>query len=100
MSEYEALSAKLDEIRAITVISVKSALTPEEAALYMGMSSEYVRRMAKQKQIKSYRSKSGRGIYFHKADLDHWMLHTEVNTREHINAEAARISRRLASGGN
>lgn len=91
MSEFELIQLKLDEIKTITTLSVKNALTVDEAAIYMGMSAEYVRKMAKNKTIKSYRSKSGRGIYLHKADLDKWMLYTEVNTIEHIQAEAARI---------
>lgn len=94
MSEFELIQLKLDEIKTITTLSVKNALTVEEAAIYMGMSAEYVRKMAKNRTIKSYRSKSGRGIYLHKADLDKWMLHTEVNTTEHIQAEAARICMR------
>lgn len=100
MSEYELISQKLEEIKAITTISVKSALTVEEAAAYMGMDTEYVRKMAKTRKIKSYRSKSGRGIYLHKADLDKWMMYTEVNTSDYIRSEAARIARRTPSGAN
>lgn len=96
MSEFDILQ-KLEEIKSITTISVKSALTVEEAATYMGMSTEYVRKMAKTRAIKSYRSKSGRVIYLHKADLDKWMLHTEVNTNEYINSQAAKISNRAYS---
>ena len=95
MSELELIQMKLDEIKAITTLSVKNALTVEEAAAYMGMSAEYVRKMAKNRTIKSYRSKSGRGIYLHKADLDKWMMYTEVNTSDHIEAQASRITRRL-----
>lgn len=94
MSEIDILQ-KLEEIKSITTISVKSALTVEEAAVYMGMSTEYVRKMAKTRAIKSYRSKSGRVIYLHKADLDKWMLHTEVNTEEWINSQAAKIASRV-----
>lgn len=68
MSDLELIQMKLDEIKSITALSVKNALTVEEAAAYMGMSAEYVRKMAKNRMIKSYRSKSGRGIYLHKAD--------------------------------
>lgn len=94
MSELELINQKLEEIKSITTISVKSALTVDEAATYMGMSTEYVRKMAKTRVIKSYRSKSGRVIYLHKADLDKWMLHTEVNTNEYINSQAAKIASR------
>jgi excisionase family DNA binding protein len=87
MSELELLQTKLDEIKALTVISIKNALTVEEAALYMGMTTEYVRKMAKTRKIKSYRSKSGRGIYLHKKDLDKWMLATEVRSEEQIQEE-------------
>ena len=87
MSELELLQTKLDEIKALTVISIKNALTVEEAALYMGMTTEYVRKMAKTRKIKSYRSKSGRGIYLHKKDLDKWMLATEIRSEEQIQEE-------------
>ena len=95
MSDIELIQMKLDEIKAITTLSVKNALTVEEAAAYMGMSPEYVRKMAKNRMIKSYRSKSGRGIYLHKADLDKWMMYTEVNTKDFIRAEARRIASRM-----
>lgn len=96
MGELELIQTKLDEIKSITTISVKNALTVEEAAVYMGMSAEYVRKMAKNRTIKSYRSKSGRRIYLHKADLDKWMMYTEVNTKDFIQAEASRIASRIA----
>ena len=95
MSEFELIQQKLDEIKAITTLSVKNALTVDEAAAYMGMTPDYVRHMAKNRKIKSYRSKSGRGIYIHKADCDKWMMYTEVNTSEHIEAQASRIASRL-----
>lgn len=95
MSELELIQMKLDEIKTITTLSVKNALTVEEAAIYMGMSSDYVRKMAKDRKIKSYRSKTGRGIYLHKADLDKWMMYTEVNTKDFIQSEASRIANRL-----
>lgn len=94
MSEYELIQQKLEEIKSITTISVKNALTVEEAAAYMGMSAEYIQKMCKKRAIPSYRSKTGHRIYFKKADLDKWMLHTEVNTEEWINSQAAKIASR------
>lgn len=94
MSEFELIQNKLEEIRIIATISTKNALTVEEAATYMGMDAEYVRKMAKNKKIKSYRSKTGRGIYLHKADLDKWMMYTEVNTTDYIKEKAEMILRR------
>lgn len=95
MSQYDLIARRLDEIEKLTRLSVKKALTVEEAAIYMGMSAEYVTKMCKSRKIKSYRSKSGRGIYLHKADLDNWMMYTEVNTKDFIEAEASRIVSRL-----
>ena len=94
MSEFELIQNKLEEIRMIATISTKNALTVEEAATYMGMDADYVRKMAKNKKIKSYRSKTGRGIYLHKADLDKWMMYTEVNTTDYIKEKAEMILRR------
>lgn len=95
MSEYEAISKKLDEIKALAILSVKKVYTVEEAALYLGMSVDYVRKMCKTRKIKSYRSSSGKGIYLHQSDLDKWMLHTEINTNEFIQSEARKIINRL-----
>ena len=93
MSELELIQNKLEEIKMIATISTKNALTVEEAATYMGMDAEYVRKMAKNKKIKSYRSKTGRGIYLHKADLDKWMMYTEVNTDDYLEERANRLLR-------
>ena len=93
MSELELIQNKLEEIKMIATISTKNALTVEEAATYMGMDAEYVRKMAKNKKIKSYRSKTGRGIYLHKADLDKWMMYTEVNTDDYLEERANRFLR-------
>ena len=95
MSEYEALSKKIDEIKSLALLAVKKVYTVEEAALYLGMTAEYVRKMCKTRKIKSYRSSSGKGIYLHQSDLDKWMMHTEINTKEFFKAEAARIASRL-----
>lgn len=89
MSELEMIKLQLDELKVITAISVKTALTINDAAFYLGMSSEYVRKMQKAKSIPSYRSKSG-GVYFKKSDLDNWMLHTKVSSIDEIDAEAAK----------
>ena len=94
MTEFELIQQRLDEIKMITIISTKNALTVEEAATYMGMDADYVRKMAKSKKIKSYRSKTGRGIYLHKADLDKWMMYTVVNTTDYIKEKAEMILRR------
>lgn len=95
MSELEIIQKKLDEIKTLAILSVKKVYTVEEAALYLGMSADYVRKLCKTRKIKSYRSSSGKGIYLHQSDLDKWMLHTEVNTNEFIQAEASRIARKL-----
>lgn len=94
MSEFELIQQKLDEIKMIATISSKNALTVDEAATYMGMDADYVRKMAKNKKIKSYRSKTGRGIYLHKADLDKWMMYTEVNTNDYFEEQTGKILRR------
>lgn len=95
MSELEILQKKLDEIKAVTVLSVKKAYTVEESALYLGMSPEYIKRMCKARKIKSYRSCSGK-IYLHQSDLDKWMLHTEVITKDELDDKARLIARNVA----
>lgn len=100
MSELEIIQAKLEEIKAITILSTKKVYTVAEAALYLGMAPDYVKKLCKARKIKSYRSSTGKRIYLHQSDLDKWMLHTEVNTNEYIRSEAARIASRCASRAN
>lgn len=95
MKEIETLSKQIAELKMMIVnTTMKKVLTVEEAASYMGMSTEYLQKLCKARKIKSYRSKSGKKIYFHKSDLDDWMMYTEINTTDFIRAEAARIAAR------
>ena len=96
MSEIELIQRKLDEIKSVTILSVKKVYNVEEAALYLGMSAEYVKKLCKSRKIRSYRSCSGKGIYLHQSDLDKWMMHTEIITRDELDDKARLISRNVA----
>ena len=60
MSELEIIQAKLEEIKAITILSTKKVYTVAEAALYLGMAPDYVKKLCKARKIKSYRSSTGK----------------------------------------
>jgi excisionase family DNA binding protein len=91
MSEYEALKQEIQELKTITLISSKDVLTTEEAAMYMGISKDYLYKLCQKLQIVFHNSKGGKKIYFKKKDLNEWMLHSKSITQKEIEAKAKRF---------
>ena len=72
MSEFETILRKLDEIKRISVLSVKSTFTLAEAALYIGKSENATYKVVN--QLPHF--KAGKTLYIDKCELDKWM-HSE-----------------------
>lgn len=81
------LSDKLDRLAWITGIGVKNDLQIEEAAAYLGLSTDYLYNMTRARKIPF--SKQARRLYFNKAELDRWIERNRVLTTEEIQAKAA-----------
>lgn len=75
--EKTRIEEQLDDIKTLLTIELKSALTTDEAALYMGISSESVRRLCRQGKLTHYRP-GGLRIYLKKEDLDKYITRNKV----------------------
>ena len=78
MNDQEIMK-KLEEIKVITIISTKEALTMDEASVITGLSKSYLYKLCQYSRIPHYKSKGGKNTYFRKAELQEWMLYTKVN---------------------
>ena len=98
MSEFELIQQKLDEIRNLSFIGFKEILSVDEAAIFMDLSRSHIYKLCQRSEIKHFRSKGGKNIYFRKKDLSEWMLAKECMTVDEINVNAKRIANRLRKG--
>lgn len=88
-SEFKELSARLDRIERVALLSVKSALDINDASVLTGMTVQSLYRMTSEKRIPHY--KRGTRLYFKKEDLEAWMLDERIKTDEEIQAEASSL---------
>lgn len=86
---------KLEEIRTVTLLDKKDAYTVQDAQFLTGLSKKHIYRLVQERAIPHYRSEGGKLIYFHKEDLNNWMMHSRVESKENIEREA--IKRTLLS---
>lgn len=93
MSDSE-LIAKLEEIRTLTLMASKKLLTVDEAAMFLNYAEEYIRKLIKKREFRTYRAKSGR-VYIRKSDLEEWMTHSEVLSASQLNEQAIQITERF-----
>ena len=79
MSKDELILSRLDEIRKMSVLSAKNALTIEDVSLLSGLSVPYLYQLTSKKQIPFYKP-NGKHIYFNKSEIEQWMLSNKVET--------------------
>ena len=84
--ELDLISEKLDEIKKLTIISAKTILRSNEAAVFTGLSIGRIYRLTSDSEIPHY--KRGNTLYFKKSELEEWMLERIVKTTEEIASEA------------
>lgn len=82
----EELSLKLDRIGELALISAKTVLDLNEAALFTGFSTAHLYRLTSGRQIPHF--KKNRKLYFKKSDLEAWMCDNRVQTEKEINSKA------------
>lgn len=66
----------------------KVVLTFEEACEYTGFTKSYMYKLTSARKI-PHSKPNGKKIFFHKMQLDKWLLGNPVATNEQINAEAS-----------
>lgn len=73
----ERISIQLEEIRDLSALSQKGMLSSEEAARFLGVTNDHVRRMASRREIPHY--KMGKYLRFDRLDLEEWMRQERID---------------------
>ena len=90
MEKFEMLVKELQELKNLTLLGVKKALTMTDAALLTDLSKSHLYKLCCYKKIPHYKSNGGKHTYFDKTELEKWMLNRRVLTNDEI--EQAAIS--------
>ncbi|MDR1973702.1 MAG: helix-turn-helix domain-containing protein [Bacteroidales bacterium] len=85
----ENLLSELQEIKQLTLLGVKQALTMNDTALLTGLSKSHLYKLVMQKKIPYYKSQGGKITYFNKDEIIAWQLQHRVKTTNEVETEAA-----------
>lgn len=80
------IDERFDRLEATALIGVKTLLTAEEAARYIGYAMKGLYELTYRKRIPHYK-KNGK-LYFKKSELDEWLTHDRVATVDEMNSRA------------
>ena len=86
--EVQEIKKELAEIKQLTLLGVKKALTMKDAALFTGLSMSHLYKNVCYKKIPHYKN-NGKLTYFDKDELTAWMLQHRVKTNDEISEQAA-----------
>ena len=87
--DYSEIKNELAEIRKLTVLAAKRALTMSDCALLTGLSKSHLYKLVSvKKSIPHYKSEGGKLTYFDKSEVEAWMLQHRVKTADELNTEA------------
>ena len=82
----EKILSELKELRNLTLLSAKQALTMSDASIITNLSKSHLYKLVCQKQIPHY--KTAKLIYFDKSELTSWLLQHRVKTQQEIEQQA------------
>ena len=85
----EKVLNELQQIKQLTLLGAKQALTMSEAAMIIGLSKSHLYKLVCAKKIPYYKSDGGKLTYFDKEELTAWQLQHRVKTSSELEAEAA-----------
>ena len=88
MEEGEKVLNELQEIKQLTVIGAKKALTMKDVALLTGLSMSCLYKKCSSREIPHWKSAGGKMTYFDKDELTGWMLKHRVKTADELETEA------------
>ncbi|MDR1348371.1 MAG: helix-turn-helix domain-containing protein [Prevotellaceae bacterium] len=83
------LKNELQQIKQLTVLGAKKALTMSDCALLTGLSKSHIYKLVCSKKIPYWKSQGGKLTYFDKDELNAWLLQHRVKTTSEIETEAA-----------
>jgi predicted DNA-binding transcriptional regulator AlpA len=87
--ESELIQSELQEIKQLTLLGAKRALTMKDASLLTGLSISNLYKKCSLKEIPHWKSGGGKFTYFDKDELNAWMLQNRVKPAYEIEQEAA-----------
>jgi predicted DNA-binding transcriptional regulator AlpA len=87
--ELELIQSALQEIKQLTLLGAKRALTMKDASFLTGLSISNLYKKCSLKEIPHWKSEGGKFTYFDKEELNAWMLQHRVKTACEIEQEAA-----------
>jgi len=90
---------ELLEIKSMTLLGAKKALTMSDCALLTGLSKSHLYKLVCARKIPFYKSSGGKLTYFDKADIEAWQLQHRVRTNEELEIEAATHCATTRKGG-
>jgi len=85
----DVILSELQEIKKLTVLGAKKALTMSDAALLTGLSKSYLYKMCHSRIIPHWKSDGGKLTFFDKDELTKWLLSHRVKTVDEVEQQAA-----------
>lgn len=76
----EEILRKIEELKKVTLLNQKDALSVDDVVLMTGLSKGYIYKLCHGNKITYYRSRGGKYIYFKKEDVLDWMFDTKVGS--------------------
>ena len=86
--DYSEIKNELQEIKKLTLLGAKKALTMSDCALLTGLSKSHLYKLVCRKSIPYYKSDGGKLTYFDKSEVEAWQLQHRVKTSAEIESEA------------
>lgn len=80
---------ELQELKKLTLLGVKKALSMNDCAILTGLSKSHLYKLVMNKKIPYWKSEGGKITYFDKQEIEAWLLQHRVKTADEIATEAA-----------
>ena len=77
----------LQEIKQLLLIGCKNVLTPDEVSLMYGISKNYLYHLTSERII-PFHKPNGKKIFFHKDEIEEWLLKNPQETIEETQQKA------------
>jgi len=88
LDKFLEIKHEFQELKNMTLLGVKQALTMTDAALLTGLSKSHLYKLVCSKRIPYYKAREGGKLtYFNKEELTEWMLCHRIKTNDELAAE-------------
>ena len=84
----EIIFKELQELKKLTLLGTRKALTMDDCSLLTGLSKKYIYNLVHKKEIPYYKGAGGKLTYFNKQEIEDWQLQHRFKTNAEIETEA------------